>query len=139
MFLLLGDPALRLPHVPDGIRLEETGRARPGGVLTVRGEIPAQLVGGSLEVVLERTPASVPARLLPVPASGEGRDKAMLANFAAANRFTLLRVAATTRGPAFAARLPLPDKLPWPRLVLRVRAVKGGEEALAARRLEVGK
>ncbi|MBY0229089.1 MAG: hypothetical protein K2W96_07420 [Gemmataceae bacterium] len=133
MFLLLGDPALRLPFVP-ALTLEEPGKAVPGKVLTVRGRVPAHLVGGTLEFVLERTPASIPARL-----RADKGDEAMEANYAEANRFRLLRVAAKAKGPAFAVRLPLPDKLPWPRIVLRVRAMKDGEEALAARRVEVGK
>lgn len=142
MFVLLGDPALRLPTIPNDIRLDVPGHIAPakaGTEVVVKGALPRRLAGADVEVVVERMPASVPVGLAKVPAKGPGRDKLMLSNHELANNFVLARKAFKAAGASFEARLTLPEKLPWPKVVLRVRAWKGDEEGLAARRLEVGK
>src|SRR6202035_5336870 len=123
MFVLLGDPALRLPETAGGIRLEPLPGLAPGKTFTVRGWLPERLRGGSVRVSLERSPASLPAGLLPLPAKpGAERDRVMLANHRRANRFAVAEKEAAARGLAFEATLEVPAKLPCPGLVLRVYA-----------------
>jgi hypothetical protein len=142
MFVLLGDPALRLPTIPNDIRLNAPSRIAPAKgapVLNVKGALPKRLAGANVEIIIERTPASVPVGLAKVPTKGAKRDELMLANHELANKFTLARKTLRADGISFAAKLTLPEKLPWPKVLLRVRAWKGDEEALVARRLEVGR
>jgi hypothetical protein len=137
MFVLLGDPALRLPRVADDIEVSVEKTITPGEPLLVKGRLPARLRSAKVTVSLERSPGSVPAGLAPVPASGPERDKVMLTNHRLANRFTVVSAASAARGGAFEARLEVPAKLSWPRLTLRVYAASECEEALAVRPLQV--
>jgi hypothetical protein len=132
MFVLLGDPATRLPSVANDIELSLPDAVSPGGSLRLRGTLPDRLAGAAVEVVVERTPASVPEGLL-----AEKGEKAMLANFERANRFEVARTTLLTRGRSFGTDLELPATLPWPRLIVRVRAATGRDEALVARRVKV--
>src|SRR5262249_26387110 len=66
MFVLLGDPALRLPRT-DEIRLDVTKSVSIGQKLKVRGELPTGMRTASVKVSLERLPARVPAGLVAVP------------------------------------------------------------------------
>jgi hypothetical protein len=129
MFVLLGDPALRLPEMPGGIRLRHPLRMRPGKTLLVRGSLPVDLHGARVRATLERSPSSVPEGLVPVPKEpGAARDRALLANHARANDFIVAQSEATAEGDGFAVRLEVPARLPWPRLALRVHArTKHGE------------
>lgn len=135
MFVLLGDPALRLPQVENDIDVAMPAAVRPGTTLEVRGTLPARLRGAAVEVRLERTPASVPDGLEAV--SARDRDRALLANFARANRFELAREAVATLGTSFTARLKVPESLPWSRVIVRVRAATATDEAVVARTVPV--
>src|SRR6185437_6988937 len=79
MFLLLGDPALRLPVMPEDIELKTASGVIVGEGLTVRGRVPARLAGARVRLTLERTVNSVPEDLEPLP-KGAARDCVMLAN-----------------------------------------------------------
>ena len=142
MFVLLGDPALRLPTIPNDIRLDAPARivpAKGASMLNVKGMLPKRLAGANIEIIIERTPASVPVGLAEVPPKGPKRDELMLSNHKLTNKFTLARKTLKADGTSFEAKLTLPEKLPWPKVLLRVRAWKDDEEALVARRLEVGR
>ena len=67
---------------------------KPGGSLRLRGTLPERLAGAAVELVVERTPSSVPEGL-----SAEKGDRAMLANFERANRFEVARTTLLTRAP----------------------------------------
>jgi hypothetical protein len=121
MFLLLGDPALRLPAVAADVELTAKEAVVPGEALVVRGRLPAHLAGARVRLTLERTAGSVPADLEPLPKDA-GRDRVMLANHERANRFLLAAVDGTVRGDSFEARLDVPARLPWPRVLLRAWA-----------------
>src|SRR5205807_428930 len=54
MFVLLGDPALRLPWLPRDLKLSADGPAAAGARLTLRGTAPARLEGAKVELTLER-------------------------------------------------------------------------------------
>jgi hypothetical protein len=136
MFVLLGDPALRLPQVPADVELEAVAPVRPGGELQVRGRLPARLAGANVRLTLERTASSAPADLPPLP-RGEGHDRAQLANYERANQFVLVRAEPVVKEGRFEASLQLPDRLPWPRVVLRAYAATDAAEGQAVRALPV--
>lgn len=140
MYVLLGDPALRLPKVPEDIEMETATFVVPREVLTVRGKTPPRLAGAKVRVTLERTADSVPLGLEAIPKEpGPARDRAVLLNHDLANRFELTSGECTVKDRLFEARLDVPTKLPWPRLILRVYASAKTEEGLAVRMLPVKK
>jgi hypothetical protein len=151
MFLLLGDPALRLPVMPPFTLtlFPQEGRgegegsevsATPGGMLTVRGKVPARLDGARVTLTLERTVNSVPKDLEPTPKkAGAARDRITLANHDLANRFVVATAECVAKDGRFEAKLDVPAKLPWPRLILRAYAATPREEGIAVRTLEVKK
>ena len=84
---------------------------------------------------------STPPDLEPLPADKPGntaqRQRVMLANHERANRFVLAADKAVVRDGRFEVKLPLPDKLPWPRLILRAYAATDTEEGIGVRWLDV--
>ena len=123
MWMLLGDPALRLPLAPPRIRLEVEGEARPGAELRVRGEGPASPSGTdwTVELTAEREFGRLPADAPPLPVEeGEARDAAMTARHAQANDPVLVRRTVTSRAGRFEGTLVLPEDLPGE--AVRVRA-----------------
>jgi hypothetical protein len=123
MFVLLGDPALRLPMLPADIQLRTSGEIGAGKTLVVRGEVPERLAGAKVRLTLERPPSSQPEGLALVPKKlGPERDRVLLANHERANRFTLISQEAALRGRQFEERFALPADLGWPRLILRAYA-----------------
>jgi hypothetical protein len=132
MFLLLGDPALRLPDLADDLTLKIPARARPGERLLVGGQLPARLEGARVRVTLERRVSARPADLKRLPAEGDaGRDAVMQANHERANRFVLAS-AEVKAGREFSARLGVPGKAPWRDVIVRVYARKGEAEGMKA-------
>jgi hypothetical protein len=136
MFVLLGDPALRLPQVAADVVLDAPGPVVPGEALSVRGRLPPRLAGARVHVTLERPVSAAPAELEPVPA-GPGRDRVMLANHERANDFVVTGAEVDARDGHFRAQLPVPDRLPWRRVVLRAYARTGEAEGLAVQALAV--
>ena len=140
MFLLLGDPALRLPFMPADVELTAEASVASGEALRVRGKVPARLAGARVTLTLERTVNSVPNDLEPIPKeTGAARDRVMLANHDRANRFVVTTAECVAKDGSFEAKLDVPAKLPWPRLILRVYAATPREEGMAVRTLEVKK
>ncbi len=124
MFVLLGDPALRLPVLPVDVGLQVTGNVVPGNTITVAGKVSPRLAGARAKLTLERPLTSFAADLQPLPsAAGEERARVMLANHERSNRFVLAVQEATVRDGRFEVQVKLPDKVPWPKLVLRAYAV----------------
>jgi hypothetical protein len=136
MFLLLGDPALRLPDVPSDIELKGIDPLVPGTPLVVKGKVPPRLAGATVRLTLERSVGSLPNDLEPLP-KDKDRDRVLLANHDRANRFAVASGECMVRGDSFEARLELPAKLPWPKLLLRARAANDTEEAMTVLPLEV--
>jgi hypothetical protein len=140
MFLLLGDPALRLPVIPADVELTADAAVTPGAALTVCGKVPKRLAGAKMTLTLERTVNSVPADLETVPKeAGATRDRLMLANHERANRFVLATREGVAKDGTFEIKLDVPAKLPWPRLILRVYAATKDTEGMVVRTLEVKK
>ncbi len=150
MFVLLGDPAMRLPEMATDINvLRSTGvppadpdtlAITPGKPFVVRVRLPERLSGAGVRLTLERPADSVPDGLEPLPKlSGPERDRVMLANHRLANRFVVVEKEVSTKGRQFTATLEVPAKLPWRTLLLRVYAHTTREEGMAVERLSVGR
>ena len=119
MFMLLGDPALKLPVIPADVVLNVTGDVAPGGTLTVVGKAPKRLEGATVRVTLERPVSSTPPGVETLPTDQPARAKVMLANHERANHFALQSVETTVRDGRFEAKLELPKPLPYAHLILR--------------------
>jgi hypothetical protein len=140
MWMLLGDPALRLPVVPVDVSLEITGPVRAGQGLTVKGAVPPRLAGAALRVTLERPLPSRPASLEPLPqdspANRPARERIAADNCGRANQFVLASATALADAQHFQCVLAAP-KLPWPEVVVRACAEKGDECAQGVATLRV--
>jgi hypothetical protein len=136
MFVLLGDPALRLPRLPTDVKLDCSSRIRPGQELIVEGTLPNRLQGAKVHVTLERTPGSTAPDLEPLPATNPARDRIMLANHERANRFVLAAADVDARGVSFTAKLNVPDKVPGKKLILRAYAATEQDDGQGVMRLE---
>jgi hypothetical protein len=142
MFVLLGDPALRLPRMSEDVEVITDNFVAPGQKLSVSGKVLARLAGARVRLTLERTVNSTPEDLetMPVPSHArseeiQARDRVMLANHERANRFVVAASESTVKDGRFQATLDVPAKLPWPRLILRVYAANEREEGMAVRTL----
>jgi hypothetical protein len=123
MWILLGDPALRLPIPPLDVTLESLGAVVPGKPMTVRGALPGRLAGAVVTVTLER----------PLGAEPAGSDNAgapTAERCARANNFVLATARAVVTGNQFTCPLTPPAALPWSTLVLRATAATANESAL---------
>jgi hypothetical protein len=133
MFVLLGDPALRLPWLPRDVKLTADGPAAPGGRLLLKGTAPARLEGAKVELTLERPRDSDPAEAVVVPKGpAEDQAKALARRHEAANDFVLVKKELTVKDGRFEAALDLPAKLPWRRLVTRAYAATERQEGMGA-------
>jgi hypothetical protein len=140
MFVLLGDPALRLPVLREDVELTSDGAVVSGEELKVSGSVPARLNGADVRITLERTVNSVPEALETVPKDpGLARSRVMLANHDRANRFVLATAECAVKETRFAASLNVPAKLPETHLILRVYASTEREEGMAVKTLDVKK
>jgi hypothetical protein len=137
MFVLLGDPALKLPALPADLELKVEGKAEAGATLTVRGAAPGRLAGARVRLTLERPVTSLPEGLEPLPkAAGKERDRILLANHDRANRFVLAEAEAVVKDGRFEAKLELPAKLPAAKVYLRAYAANDRQEAMTVRTVE---
>jgi hypothetical protein len=139
MFMLLGDPALKLPAIAADVELKIAGEVAPGETLTVSGKVPPRLAGAKVRVTLERPVSSQPPDAEPLPKEAAQRDKVMLANHDRANRFALQTVEVEVRDGRFKAKLEVPQKLPYPRLIVRAYATTEKEDSMGVQTLEVKK
>ncbi|HTU93354.1 MAG TPA: C25 family cysteine peptidase [Gemmataceae bacterium] len=139
MFLLLGDPALHLPRMPEDVELSVERSISPGEKVTVSGKLPARLAEARVRITLERTVNSLPEGLESMPKdprSGNAvRERVMLANHERANRFVVAESESREKAGRFQATVDVPAKLPWPCLVLRVYAANEREEGMAVQTL----
>ncbi len=144
MFVLLGDPALLLPRMPEDVEVKSKQLVSPGEKLTVSGKVPTRLAGARLRLTLERTVNSVPQDLEALPISSHSMRRnediqkceyTMLSNHERANRFVLAASESTVKDGCFQALIDVPARLPWPRLILRVYAANERQEGMAVRTL----
>ena len=133
MWMLLGDPALRLPLLPPTIALTARHKASPGETLVFTGVLPAALAKAQddsadkklkLDVFIERPfgtlPADFPKRL---GGKGAARNKALMERVRAASRVLLAKTSATVANGKIAFTLQLPKSLPYRLLTIRVQAL----------------
>jgi hypothetical protein len=138
MMVLLGDPALRLPEMPDDIHLQPVEAVSPGKTLTVKGRLPARLKGASVRLTLERSPGSQPVDLKPVPKKpADLRDRVMLDNHRLANRFIVAEKQANAKDIHFEIQLTIPKSLPKSKLHLRLYARNDKCEGMIVQRLSI--
>ncbi len=138
MFMLLGDPALKMAATPADLVLKTDVSAAPAGTLTITGAAPAWLNGGQVHVVVERPVSSSPTNLLALPKQlGPERGKIIMQNRDRANHFALAEAETTIQEGRFEAKLQLPADMPWTRLNVRAYASTRTTEALGALRIEV--
>jgi hypothetical protein len=134
MWVLLGDPALRLPTVPTDISLEIAEPVTAGKALAVRGVLPIRLQGVTVHLTLERPPDSEPLDLekLPLnsPGNREARQHTFMTNHQRANSFVLASTEAKAAVTNFVGSLAVPANLPWKRLICRASATLSNETAL---------
>ncbi len=145
MFVLLGDPALCLPRMPEDVEVKTEQVVSPGEKLTVSGKVPARLAGARLRLTLERTVNSAPEDLQALPISSRSAQTnediqkcecLILSNHERANRFVLATSESTVKDGCFQGTIDVPARLPWPRLILRVYAANERQEGMAVRTLQ---
>jgi hypothetical protein len=137
MFILLGDPALRLPDLPADITLTDPGQLKAGTTLAINGTLPPRLAGARVRVTLERTSGSLPSDLEPLPGEpGSLQDRVMRANHERANHFVLAEADARTTGLQFVGNLKVPEKLPGHDLILRAYASTDRSDGQGVLRLD---
>lgn len=131
MFMLLGDPALRLPKMAEDVEVSVEKSVSGGEKLTVTGKLPARLAGARVWLTLERTVDSVPELR---PDRGRSLKEQMLANHERANCFVLAASETKEKDGRFQTTLDVPAKLPR-RMILRVYAANERAEGMAVRTL----
>jgi hypothetical protein len=132
MWVLLGDPALRLPLVPLDVTLQSPGLVVAGKPLTIHGTVPDRLARAVVHVSLERPLSAEPAGV--ANASAPSAE-----NCARANNFILTSAEASRSGNEFTCTLTPPSALPWTNLVLRATADTTNESGLGVLTLAVGR
>jgi hypothetical protein len=141
MWMLLGDPALRLHTVPLDIALRSVEAVVPGKTIEVRGSVPPRLSNASVRLSLERPLNSSPPDLDKVPQKSpqnrDARQHAFASNHLRANSFDLASLEVRVSGNEFAASLPAPANIPWTNLVLRAWATAGFESGAGVLTLSV--
>ena len=134
MWMLLGDPAMRLPTVPVDIALKTAEPVTAGKSLTVSGVLPVRLKGVTVHVTLERPLDSAPVDLetLPpdTPGNQQARQRVFMANHDRANSFVLASADVKAFGTEFTCSFAVPGNLPWKRLNCRASAMQSGQPAL---------
>ena len=134
MWMLLGDPALRLPLVPLDVQLNAAGPVSPGQPLAVTGALPERLAGAKVLVTVERPIGAKPSNLEKLPARGtENREAIAVENHRRANDVVLAHAETQANGNRFECRVPVPAPLPWSNLVLRAEATSATEAACGVR------
>jgi hypothetical protein len=140
MYVLLGDPALRLPGLPEPVDLEATGIVEAKSSIVIRGEISERFNGAKIRLTLERPLTGAPVGLQPLPAMpGEERNRVMLVNHLRANEFIVADRTVSVHQGKFDALMHLPDEMPWPTLVLRAYVARNQLEAFGVMPLNVKK
>ena len=138
MFVLLGDPALRLPWLARDLKLTVDGSAAAGAALTVNGTAPGALEGAKVHLTVERPRDSDPAEPVAVPKGPpEERARALKKRHDAANDFAIAQTDLVVRDGKFQATVDLPAKLPWRRLILRAYAATERQEGMGVLTLTV--
>src|SRR5262249_7115139 len=139
MWMLLGDPALKLPVCRPTINLTTNDTPAAGKTIVVKGSLPEQFAQTTLRLTLERPVGSTPPGLEVLPKDPAKAKAVMLANHERANSVVLVTREVEPREGWFECTLKLPAEIPWPRLVVRGVAENKSDMALGVLTLPVGK
>ena len=139
MWMLLGDPAARLPVQPTVIRMDSDAAAAPDGVITVSGTVPAEFAEAAVRLTLERPLGSAPIGLAPLPADPAKVAEVMMANHQRANDVVLDTYEVRASDGRFEFDMRLPAELPWRQLTVRAWASKDSKSAMGVLSLPVGR
>lgn len=142
MWLLLGDPALRMPVVPADIPLKAQGPLVCGKTIEISGGLPRRLSGAEVRLTIERPLTSEPIELEMVPKNSqetrEARVKAFEANHQRANSFVVSSALKKSVGTNFSVSMKLGDAMPWSNVVIRATATVSNEMGFGVLVLPVG-
>ncbi|MGO8931568.1 MAG: hypothetical protein ACLQU3_32335 [Limisphaerales bacterium] len=134
MWMLLGDPGLRLPQVPLDISLDAAAPVAVGKRIMVLGTLPERLKGATVTVTLERPAGFKPSDWEKLPAASpetaQARETAATNNHRKANNVVLAVGETTSTGNRFECPLQVPSGLPWTNVVVRAYAASAGDSAL---------
>lgn len=137
MWLMLGDPALRLPIDMPSINLATRDSALAGGSVTITGTLPPALASVVVRLTLERPLGSLPSDLATLPVGSAPAGQLLLANHRRANDYVLQARELQPADRQFHCVWKLPKSLPWPRLVVRAVATTDGQSACGVLTLPV--
>ena len=131
MWLLLGDPALCLPAIREGITMSAAGPVTPGSNLKVSGVLPDNFSGAAVHLTLERPLDSTSPVLETVPPNSpenrEARERIYIANHQRANTYVLTQADTVATNKNFSAMMAVPAALPWTNLTLKASATISNE------------
>jgi hypothetical protein len=144
MWMLLGDPALRLPLVPLDLTLKSSAPVIPGRTIKVDGTLPMRLLGASVQMTLERTIGSVPAvgfQKMPdsTPEHRLEHERVALENHRRANGVILGATNIESSAAQFTCSIEAPRQLSWSKVVVRAYASTTNDAALGILILPVGR
>jgi hypothetical protein len=137
MWMLLGDPALRLPLRLLTIRLETSDIPAAGKMIKVRGSLPVKFPGTMVRLTLERPLNSTAPGLEPVPKDAAEARAVILRNHARANTLELETIESKVVDGQFEGSFKLSDPLPWQRLTIRAIAIAQTDSALGVLTLQI--
>jgi len=139
MFMLLGDPALRLPAFGHELKLQCPDRVQSGDTFAVRATLPQTLAGARGRVTLERSLTSSPTGIEPIGENltDEQRERIMLANHRRSNDFVLCEKTVTADGTDVGAELRVPKPCAWSTLIVRVCVSDSSDDAVGVRVVKV--
>jgi hypothetical protein len=139
MWMLLGDPALRLPVCPPSIRLASRDVIAAGKEIEVTGVLPPDFSRVAVKLTLERPTGSKANDLEPLPMDTEKARKVMMANHERANTSVLATAEVQPRNGRFRWSVKLPENLPWSRVTVRATSATETQMAIGVLVLPVGK
>ena len=124
MWLLLGDPALKLDVPNSRIELQAAATARPGESVRLSGTLPAGINAPTVRVLIERPFGSAQ----PTPATNAEPATA----HARANDLVLKAFEVPVVDGKFEVSVPIPEQPRYPRLILRAIAISPDQTASGA-------
>jgi hypothetical protein len=134
MWLLLGDPALRMPVVPTDISIQPPQAISPDKDIEIRGQLPVRLKDATVRLSLQRPLTSKPASQAEIPPNSsenrQAREQAFVARHQSANSLMLTTAETKAAGDHFTMSLKAPTDLPWSNVVIRATATASNEAAI---------
>ncbi len=127
MWILLGDPALRVPVLPSTISMEPIARASLEESVSVSGTLPEELKGATVCLDVESSSGAPASGLERMPAESPDRERLATENHRRANHRVLATAKATANERAFRCSLGLPLNLGFTNLVIRAYAETGND------------